>query len=730
MKVIYVGRCNSFAANLVDRFVKQDYEVYIFSDTDFTPDEKPVHSYKWYQCKNNDAGLQTIFNSVKPNTVVFAGNIYMEETWEYETGSNIYFCHLMNVLNQCAIHAVQKFIFLSSSEVYGCDLHGKTEEEPTEPVTLKGLLCKQGEGLVQEYHRLYGIETVILRIGDIYGFAINEKQKDFLSNIRNHLYSNNKYQANRNKYFVPVHRKDCVDAILRAKDITPSGLYNVGGFQCFSEEEIVTLLRRNLGENFKITGFDGELRGCNINSCRIKKELEWVCFYEFFSTLSSENTEVIKAKVKKDKRKLSHSERKYLEYIENISVFLGFGIIMVLVRNHAVLRQLDLMYLYIIIISLFLGLRHSFMAVVLSALFYVFMNGISFFNLSSILVNAQFLLQMSQYLFIGATIGYSVDHYQSIAKEKSSEYEYLLKDYKELSEINEDNTMIKLEYEKRLISSRNSLPKLYSVIQKLTSLEPELIFQEAVHVVEDIMETDSVFVYLVNKKMTFLHLIAGSDNKDSYLSKSISLNQNLEMKEKVIKGEIYIGSQWKEGEPALVAPIMQEDKLIAVIVINRLKFTSLNLYNMNLFRTLILLIASSIIKAMKYEESTNAKKYIPDTEILIKEEFEKLIQKRRQERAKRAEKSNRAEKTERTVSAEKTERESGDADYCIIQIDLVNNLLETYYKAANLFRNTDYFGTNDKKELLVFLGNTSSEQVFIILNRLKENDLNAVLIEE
>jgi hypothetical protein len=391
------------------------------------------------------------------------------------------------------------------------------------------------------------------------------------------------------------------------------------------------------------------------------------------------------------------------------------------------------------------------MAVVLSALFYVFMNGISFFNLSSILVNAQFLLQMSQYLFIGASIGYSVDHYQSIAKEKSSEYEYLLKDYKELSEINEDNTMIKLEYEKRLISSRNSLPKLYSVIQKLTSLEPELIFQEAVHVVEDIMETDSVFVYLVNKKMTFLHLIAGSDNKDSYLSKSISLNQNLEMKEKVIKGEIYIGSQWKEGEPALVAPIMQEDKLIAVIVINRLKFTSLNLYNMNLFRTLILLIASSIIKAMKYEESTNAKKYIPDTEILIKEEFEKLIQKRRQERSKRAEKANRtekanraektdrtektdktvsAEKTDKTVSAEKTERESGDADYCIIQIDLVNNLLETYYKAANLFRNTDYFGTNDKKELLVFLGNTSSEQVFIILNRLKENDLTAVLIEE
>ena len=82
------------------------------------------------------------------------------------------------------------------------------------------------------------------------------------------------------------------------------------------------------------------------------------------------------------------------------------------------------------------------------------------------------MLKIAQFMFLGVAVGYIVDHYKSVINEKNVEYEFLDSEFKEIAEINNDNIIIKQEYEKRLLNYKTSLPKLHLIVSQLNVLEP------------------------------------------------------------------------------------------------------------------------------------------------------------------------------------------------------------------------------------------------------------------
>ena len=78
-----------------------------------------------------------------------------------------------NVLEVARRLDIRRVIFASSAAVYGVPLKlPVNEEHRLRPVNLYGVTKLAGENLMSLYHDVYGLETVVLRFGNIYGVGL------------------------------------------------------------------------------------------------------------------------------------------------------------------------------------------------------------------------------------------------------------------------------------------------------------------------------------------------------------------------------------------------------------------------------------------------------------------------------------------------------------------------------------------------------------------------------
>jgi UDP-glucose 4-epimerase len=76
----------------------------------------------------------------------------------------------LNLLELARQAGVKRFVYVSSSEVYGTALHVPMgEEHPTFPSTVYGASKLAGECYTRAYHRTYGYPTVVVRPFNAYG---------------------------------------------------------------------------------------------------------------------------------------------------------------------------------------------------------------------------------------------------------------------------------------------------------------------------------------------------------------------------------------------------------------------------------------------------------------------------------------------------------------------------------------------------------------------------------
>lgn len=76
---------------------------------------------------------------------------------------------LVNALEVAVKHKIQKFVFISSSMVYGDFSYPIDEPEPCKPNTLYGILKKAGEDIVWQYKQTHNLPIAIVRPTAVYG---------------------------------------------------------------------------------------------------------------------------------------------------------------------------------------------------------------------------------------------------------------------------------------------------------------------------------------------------------------------------------------------------------------------------------------------------------------------------------------------------------------------------------------------------------------------------------
>jgi nucleoside-diphosphate-sugar epimerase len=76
---------------------------------------------------------------------------------------------LINLLEAAVVHRIKRFVYVSSSMVYGDFENDVSEDAVCNPIGQYGIMKYMGEKLVEDYARQHGFEYVIIRPSAVYG---------------------------------------------------------------------------------------------------------------------------------------------------------------------------------------------------------------------------------------------------------------------------------------------------------------------------------------------------------------------------------------------------------------------------------------------------------------------------------------------------------------------------------------------------------------------------------
>jgi UDP-glucuronate 4-epimerase len=185
------------------------------------------------------------------------------------------------LLEACRRHDIERFIFGSSSSVYGNNPRVPfSEEHPVDhPISPYAATKKSGEVLCHVYHHLYGMHVACLRFFTVYGprqrpeMAIHKFASALTQGREIQQYGDG--SSARDYTYV----SDIVDGIVRAIErVSGYAIWNLGGSRTVTLSELVSGMARRLGVPARIRQLEnqpGDVDRTWADISRARRELDW-----------------------------------------------------------------------------------------------------------------------------------------------------------------------------------------------------------------------------------------------------------------------------------------------------------------------------------------------------------------------------------------------------------------------------------------------------------------------
>jgi len=695
LKVVYIGAKDALADAFLERMGKEGEDVYFLSPACGSNRERNTRKHRFYSVSLKGNQMEGVLRSIAPDCIVYAGTQILGEGSCEEAEEDIAF--LAKTLRAAAEWSQAKFLLLSSILVYGKKANASLEEDEVFPWGEEGMRYVRKEQLLETYRKRYGMETAVLRTSQLYSERASEEGRDFLSRI--FMQISNRERINSGSFsddmLLPLHVSDFTDAIKRVIDSGKQGIYNASGSFAISRSRVYQLAAQTQGASEEIS-WEKPKADILADNGKIKRELEWTDFKELERQLLHREISFEKAKGRKKKRANAKIPTGLRRLIENLLVFAVFFSIFFVCHSHKLFSQIDWLMIYVILVSLFMGIRQSAFAVILASFGYLSGQNLSILEMTNFYSYAGSVLVIMEFVFLGLIVSYTADMLKEELRDVRREQKMTKEEYEELKKINEENVLIKNEYEERLLDSKSGLSRLYQIVSRLMVLEPDRIFMEIMQIVASLLHTDTVAVYRVKENSPYLRLLNALNEASTAEGKSWDISPYPDIRKAMEKGELYQGDIWNE-KPAVVLPILYQDMCVVVILIKSLPYQSQTLYHTNLLKTLSLLLRESVARALEYEELARDRLYEKGTDILKPEAFEK------------------------NVLLAKEKAEANMADYCVLELSHEKPEAELCRMLSPKLRETDYFCTDDTGTLYLLLNNTKEQDLDGLKSRFLED---------
>ncbi len=689
MKVVYIGKSDELAEKLAERLGQEGDDVYILSDKASPRKPKGISLRRFYRSPHKGESFGKLLHSISPDCVIFAGNHYISSIHAEEADEDVIL--LAQSLRTAAAFPQAKFILLSSTEVYGNTGEKVDESAELAVVGERGIRFIREEGLLGIYRKQRGMNAVILRASQLYTNRPKEGEGDFLS--RSFSAAVQAEVCIPADVFQPLHVSDFVDAIKRVMDVGTHYIYNVCGSCQISAKRLYQLVCQQ--EKIQERAVRWEDPGCVTlaDSDRIRQELGWSDFRNLEEQMLGGEIiyERTPAEGRDKKKRVIPTVIRQL--VENLLLFAIFFALSHLCSSHSLFYKIDWLMIYVILISVAYNIYQSALAAVLASAAYLYGQNLSVLGLNTFYSYADSVMAVMEFVFLGLVVSYTANMLREENRSVCLDLEMLKEEYEDLKAINEENILIKNEYEERLLTSKTGFPKLYSLVSRLMVQEPDRILMETLQVISELIRTDTVAVYQGQAGSPWLRLVGALSDNSAMDGKTWNLSGSPRIYDAVMRGEFYQG-EFGSGEPAVVLPIVCRDVPQAVLVIKMLPYECETLYHVNLLKTMSLLLRDAMEKALQYEEMSREERYVKGTDILKPEAFRKRIFLAR-------------EKSKKCI-----------AEYCVMELVYSGSMTEAAGAAGQTLRMTDCLGINEDGKLFALLNNTGPENLEHLQKRL------------
>lgn len=649
MNILITGGYGFLGVHLAEKALKENHKIIII-DNGKSPSPYRLRSrHKSFKLDVTDPSCENIFESRNIDIVIHLAGIRMKSHSQgrdrTEDDSNL--TGLANMLTLSEKHGVKKFIIVSCSSIYGNpgslrELPFREDDDPL-PVNPEGMNNYIKEYYTRRWSELYNLETLCIRSGNIYGPGGNSGHGVIPSFIESIL---NKKKLIINGYGTQtrdfIYVEDFSDAVLKAiQDKEASGIINISANKRVS----INSLANTMSKLFKAVKIEHRNNHrISINHSRLDNTRIRRTGWEPATSLNNglKNTYKWHREQYEEKRKsmaaglrlknaFSRFPKRILAYLENILIFL---LIAFLQYNNLFLDVfsselvIDYSLIYIAIMGILWGQRQAYLAVVLSSLLFIGGSLLSGIDIVSFIYNPDNLLRLAAYVLIGVITGYSIEKRNRDLESREYALKSLTKKYDFLENIYNETRTIKDELQNQIIETEDSFGVIYGIVQEVDSLEIEKVFSAAIDAIEKIMKTDSVSIYTIsdNEHTRFMRLKTRSNSLNGKVPNSIDLKKHPEFMEVIKSRSLVVNHELKEDLPLLMAPVIDNRDVIAVVSLHNIPFENLTMHYENLFQTVVSLISNALKRAYFFEASLRDKRYVANTRILNPDTFENILE--------------------------------------------------------------------------------------------------------
>jgi nucleoside-diphosphate-sugar epimerase len=184
MKFLVTGGAGFIGHNVVRILEQQGHECIVIdtcTDYGFVPKEELTYLInersKRFNARIRSIDIRegqfvdTIFKTYKPDIVIHMASFPRQKVVEQNPllASDVMSSGLVNLLEKSKQYSIKKFVYISSSMVYGDFTADVLEAHTCRPQGQYGIMKLMGEKLVEDYHRLGAFDYTIIRPSAVYG---------------------------------------------------------------------------------------------------------------------------------------------------------------------------------------------------------------------------------------------------------------------------------------------------------------------------------------------------------------------------------------------------------------------------------------------------------------------------------------------------------------------------------------------------------------------------------
>lgn len=280
MRILVTGGAGFIGGNITKRLLSENHEVSVMSikSDPFFQNIKNIYidNFNWSEVFNKDVVFHQLANN---DTLSLDKNKMFESNVHWPT----------QLFHRCLEGGCKKFIYASSTAVYGKSTPPYTESTPLNPINVYGESKAKFDEFAINFGKKFNVQVIGLRYCNVYGPGEDKKGHrmsmvgKFINCILNDKNPELFYDGTQKRDWIYVN--DVVDANMLAMKSNLNGIYNIGFGKSYTFNYLIKLINKFLNKKLIANYIDCKIkeRYQTHTQCNIDKAKKELCFNPKFS---------------------------------------------------------------------------------------------------------------------------------------------------------------------------------------------------------------------------------------------------------------------------------------------------------------------------------------------------------------------------------------------------------------------------------------------------------------